>query len=69
MAELTKKLIGFDEDLLEKLQKYSEENNLTFTVAVRVLLGNALDKDNVEEGESDTADIATINQIEKDLTN
>lgn len=67
MTELTKKLIGFDEDLLEKLQKYSKENNLSFTVAVRVLLEGALDQDNVEEGEPDTADIATINQIEKRL--
>jgi hypothetical protein len=38
MTELTKKLIGFDEDLLNKVQKYSEKKKITFTDGVRSLI-------------------------------
>jgi tetrahydromethanopterin S-methyltransferase subunit G len=35
---MQKKLIGFNETLLEKIEKYSQEKEITFTEAVRQLI-------------------------------
>jgi len=71
MAELTKKLIGFDDELLEKIQKYSEKNKVTFTEAVRELINlglNGLDSI-ADEGETDLSDITKrIDKLEKDMS-
>ena len=74
---MNKKLIGFDEKLLEKVEKYSKKQEITFTNAVRQLieLGYASsaihreDTDNVQ-GESDSVDLITVvkrlEKLEKD---
>jgi len=40
---MKKKLIGFDDELIEKIEKYGDSKKLTFTDAVRQLIITALD--------------------------
>jgi hypothetical protein len=38
----TKKLIGFTDDILEKIEAYASENDISFSLAVRELVKKAL---------------------------
>ena len=68
----TKKLIAFDDDQLETIENYCKKSGITFTKAVQQLTMQALDQDNVEEGEPDSIDLITIekrlDKLEKDMS-
>ena len=44
---MIKKLIGFDESLLEKIEEFSKEENISFTEAVRKLVEIGLNRLNI----------------------
>lgn len=57
---MQKKLIGFNETLLGKVEEYSQKNEITFTEAVRQLIEIGLgEQTDVEQGEPDAPDLAS----------
>lgn len=65
MAELTKKLIGFDQELLEKIEKYSKKEDVTFTEAVRKLIEFGLNPVEVKTEDEPIIDKTTVDIIKK----
>lgn len=67
---VNKKLIGFDEDLMQEVEKYQGEIRESFTGAVRKLIEAGLNavyasEDTSQESEPNTPDMATIDSIER----
>jgi len=56
----TKKLIGFDNNLLEKIESFATENDMTFTNAVRTLIQKGL---GINPNDLDKTDSEVLNEL------
>jgi hypothetical protein len=59
----TKKLIGFTDDILEKIEAYASENDISFSLAVRELVKKALNI--IPTDEENSIDNILNNQVDE----